>query len=180
MLNRHDTGLVVIDIQGKLARIVHESERFLRNTQTLVHGCRILELPIVWLEQNPQGLGPTVPELEEPLEGCRPLEKHTFDACASEGFMQAVAATGVRQWLVCGIEAHICVYQTAIGLLSRGYGVEVVADCVSSRSASNKQLALNKLERMGAGTTSVEMCLYELVKDSRSPAFKRILALAKS
>lgn len=179
MLNQEKTGLIIVDVQGKLARMVHESEVLLANIQALIQGCQILNLPIVWLEQNPQGLGQTVPELSELLKGYQPLEKTTFDACSNHNFVEAITESGVQQWLVCGIESHICVYQTASGLLSRGYKVEVVADCVSSRTKANVDLALNKLQSKGASLTSLEMCLYELVKDARKEEFKQILSLIK-
>ena len=179
MLDQEKTGLIIVDVQGKLARIVHESEALLRNIRILIQGCQILRLPIVWIEQNPQGLGQTVPELRELLQGHQPLEKHTFNACESTSFIKAITESGLQQWLVCGIEAHICLYQTTSGLLSRGYEVEVVVDCVSSRAKAHIDLALKKLQDKGAGLTNVEMCLYELVKDARKEEFKRILPLVK-
>lgn len=179
MLNQETTGLIIVDVQGKLARMVHESEVLLSNIQALVQGGQILNLPIVWLEQHPQGLGQTVPELSELLKGYQPLEKTTFDACENNDFVKVIAKSGVQQWLICGIEAHICVYQTASGLLARGYEVEVVVDCVSSRTKANVDLALKKLQPKGVSLTSLEMCLYELVKDARKDEFKRILSLIK-
>ena len=179
MLNQEKTGLIIVDVQGKLARIVHESDALLSNIQILIQGCQILKLPIVWLEQNPQGLGQTVPELRELLKGYQSLEKNTFNACDSSSVIKAITESGVQQWLICGIEAHICIYQTALGLLSKGYDVEVVADCISSRSQANIDLALTKLQSKGVNLTSLEMCLYELIKDARKEEFKLILPLIK-
>lgn len=179
MLNQENTGLVIVDVQGKLASIVHESETLLKNLQILIQGCQILNLPIVWIEQNPQGLGPTAPELRDLLKSYQPLEKYTFNACDNSSFVKAITESNAQQWLVCGIEAHICLYQTALGLLSKGYEVEVVTDCISSRSKTNIDLALKKLQDNGASLTSVEMCLYELVKDARKEEFKRLLPLIK-
>lgn len=180
MLKQEKTGLIIVDVQGKLARIVHESDTLLSNIKILIQGCQILKLPIIWLEQNPKGLGQTVLELKALLEGYQPLEKNTFNACDSDNFIETITDSSVQQWLVCGIEAHICLYQTALGLLSRGYEVEVVADCISSRSKANIDLALNKLQEKGANLTSLEMCLYELVKDARKEEFKQILPLIKN
>jgi len=179
MLNQEKTGLVIVDVQGKLASIVHESDALLRNIQVLIQGCQILKLPIVWVEQNPQGLGQTVPELRELLKPDKPLEKYTFNACKSSSFEKAIIESNVQQWIVCGIEAHICLYQTALGLLSKGYDVEVVIDCISSRSKANIDLAISKLQQSGVGLTSVEMCLFELLKDARKEEFKQILPLIK-
>jgi nicotinamidase-related amidase len=179
MLNQEKTGLIIVDVQGKLARIVHESESLLSNTQALIQGCQILKLPIIWLEQNPQGLGQTIQEVSSLLKGHQPLEKHTFNACENDNFIEAITESSIHQWLICGIEAHICLYQTALGLLARDYDVEVVVDCISSRSKANIDLALTKLQSKGANLTSVEMCLYELLKDARKEEFKQILALIK-
>ena|SRR5690554_239719 len=179
MLSQEKTGLVIVDVQGRLAGLVHESAALLSNIRALIQGCQILKLPIIWLEQSPQALGPTAPELTALLTGNQPIEKHTFNGCDNSDFSMAVADSKMRQWLVCGIEAHICVYQTALGLLAKNYEVEVVADCVSSRAKANLDLALNKLQNKGVGLTSVEMCLYELLKDARKEQFKKILPLIK-
>ncbi|WP_068547734.1 hydrolase [Thalassotalea crassostreae] len=184
MLNKHNTGLIVIDVQGKLASLVADSEAMLANIEVLIQGCKIVNLPIVWLEQNPQGLGATVAQISQHLHGDnkQPNEaivKHTFSGCGSSEFVQAVADSNVKQWLVCGIEAHICVYQTAYALLEKGYDIEVVVDCVSSRDKANKDLAIDKLKHKGGSITSVEMCLYELIEDSRNAEFKQILSLIK-
>lgn len=179
MLDQHTTGLIVIDIQGKLAQIVHESDALLANTHALIAGAKVLDLPILWLEQNPDKLGPTTPALATALAPARPIAKYTFDGCRAPEFSTAIAEAGVSTWLVCGIEAHICVYQTAVGLLELGYQLEIVRDCVASRTQANKELALAKLQAKGAGITSVEMCLYELVKDCRADEFRRILSIVK-
>jgi len=146
MLTTTNTGLLVVDIQGKLARLVEGSDALIAHTARLVAGARLLGLPVVWLE----------PALAD-----------------------ALARQGVSHWLVCGIEAHICVYQTVLGLLDAGSQVSLVVDAVSSRSAANRELAINKLAAHGAELTSVEMCLYELLGDCRHPAFRAILALIK-
>jgi isochorismate hydrolase len=179
MLQQEKTGLLIIDVQGKLARIVHESEQLSINLEKLIRGCQILELPIIWLEQNPQGLGRTIPEIENLLQHLQPIEKYSFNAFENENFQEAIKDSGRSQWLVCGIETHICVYQTALGLLSHNIEVEIVSDCVSSRSKDHINLALNKLQTKGAGLTNIEMCLYELVKNSKSENFKEILKLIK-
>lgn len=179
MLVQEETGLIVIDVQGKLARIVHDSEKLTTNLEKLIRGCQILSIPIIWTEQNPKGLGSTIPELEKLLIHQKTIEKYSFNALDNEVFRQAIIDWGRKQWLICGIEAHICVYQTAMGLLSSGFEVEIVADCISSRSAESIETALQKLQQKGASVTNIEMCLYELVKDSRRETFKEILTLIK-
>ncbi|HDZ8843400.1 TPA: isochorismatase family protein [Aeromonas dhakensis] len=178
MLTTTNTGLLVVDIQGKLARLVEGSDALIANTARLVAGARLLGLPVVWLEQNPDKLGATVPELQLMQAGDLVLPKHSFGAL-EPALADALARQGVSHWLVCGIEAHICVYQTVLGLLEAGSQVSLVVDAVSSRSAANRELAIHKLAAHGAELTSVEMCLYELLGDCRHPAFRSILALIK-
>lgn len=136
-------------------------------------------LPIIRLEQNPEKLGATVDELNDLLNDAKPIPKFTFNACDEPKFVEAVQDKGVETWLVCGIEAHICVYQTAMGLLDLGYKVQVVGDCISSRTALNKNLAICRLMDAGIEITGLEMSLYELVKDCRAREFKLILSLIR-
>ncbi|XQW86532.1 isochorismatase family protein [Thalassotalea piscium] len=179
MLSTENTGLIVVDIQGKLARLVHESERFIAHCEKLIIGAQTLSLPIIYLEQNPDKLGATVEELSSVLTEVESITKFTFNACDEPKFVDAVKAKNIDTWLICGIETHICVYQTAIGLLELGYNVNLVSECVSSRTLQNKQLGINKLLNKGVDITGLEMCLFELVKDCRSPQFKAILSLIK-
>ena len=179
MLDANDTGLLVVDIQGKLARIVHDSKTVLANTAKLVRGAQILGLPILWLEQNPEKLGGTVDEISALLPDQRPITKYTFDACREPAFVAAVQNAGVRTWLVCGIETHICVYQTSLHLYDLGYGVELVGDCITSRAAANRELAIARLAAKGVGITGLEMCLYELAVDCRAACFRPILELIR-
>lgn len=180
MLSKDNTGLIVVDVQGKLATLVHESDQLIENVTKLVKGAKALNLPILWLEQNPERLGPTAEPIRVELETTHlPIAKYTFDGCKEERFKLAVENAKVDTWLVCGIESHICVYQTALSLRQSGYRVELVTDCVSSRTAANKALALAKLTANGVVLTGLEMCLYEMVEDCRAPEFKDILALIK-
>lgn len=180
MLSKDNTGLIVVDVQGKLATLVHESDQLIENVTKLVKGAKALNLPILWLEQNPERLGPTSEPIRVELEKAHlPITKYTFDGCKEERFKLAVENAKVDTWLVCGIESHICVYQTALSLRQSGYRVELVTDCVSSRTAANKALALAKLTANGVVLTGLEICLYEMVEDCRAPEFKDILALIK-
>ncbi|WP_448213833.1 isochorismatase family protein [Colwellia sp. MEBiC06753] len=179
MLTIDNTGVIVVDIQGKLARLVNESEALIANCTTLIKGAQVLDLPIIVVEQNPEKLGATVSELVSLLKASQTVTKFTFNACDERKFIDAIKSFPQQHWLVCGIEAHICLYQTAKGLAGMGHHVEVVSDCIASRTAENKQLAIRRLAQHGIEITSVEMCLYELVKDCRHPAFKQILSLVR-
>jgi nicotinamidase-related amidase len=179
MLTAENTALVLIDVQGKLATLMHQREQLYRNLQILIQGVRILELPVLWLEQYPQGLGPTIPEVTKLLPDRQPIPKLCFSGCGQPEFGDALRATGRRQLLVAGIEAHICVYQTTRDLLAQGYHVEVVADAVSSRTPENRQVGLDRMAREGAGLTCVEMSLFELLREAFGPQFKEIARLVK-
>jgi len=179
MLTKETTGLIVIDIQGKLANIVDNSELLISNSEKLIKGAQTLNLPVLWLEQNPDKLGRTTPDLYDILAPITPIAKYTFDACGEQVFIQKLRDANISTWLLCGIETHICVYQTALSLINLGFDVEIVADCVSSRTVFNKELAIAKLASKGVGITSLEMCLYELLVDCRTAEFKEILRLIK-
>ena len=176
---KKNTGLIVVDIQGKLARLVHDSDTLISNCEKLIKGAFALDLPIICLEQTPDKLGSTVDELSVLLKDYNPTLKFTFNACKSPEFLEEIKAKNIDTWLVCGIETHICVYQTANELVELGYKVQLVSDCVSSRTLSNKQLGISRLKSKGVEITGLEMCLYELVKDCRSPEFKNILGLVR-
>ncbi|MBV7299405.1 hydrolase [Enterovibrio paralichthyis] len=179
MLNLENTGLIVVDIQGKLAKRVADSEATISHCQKLIKGAKALGLPIVWVEQNPEKLGDTAPEIAELLEDIKPIAKFTFNAGEEPDFMEAINQTGRQSWLVCGIEAHICVYQTTAHLHQNGFDLHLVTDCIASRAATNKELAIAKMMQMGISVTGLEMCLYELVKDCRKPEFKDVLGLVR-
>ena len=136
MLQRDHAALVLIDIQDKLAARMHDKEALYRNLQILVQGAKALELPILWLEQYPRGLGPTIPEVAERLRDQQPLAKTCFSASGLAAFQDPLRASGRRQILLAGIESHICGWQTARDLLNTGHHVEIVSAAVSSRTAS--------------------------------------------
>jgi len=178
MLNPQDAVLVIIDIQGKLATLMHEREELFKNASRMIRGARALEIPIILTEQNPEGLGPTVPEIAELMEG-KAIGKFAFSCCGEEKFMQALRDTGRRQVLLAGIETHVCVYQTAADLLAAGYEVHVVSDAVSSRTFANKHLGLMKMKDLGACVTGMEMALFEMLKVARGDKFKQIIKIVK-
>jgi nicotinamidase-related amidase len=178
MFTVEEACLVLVDVQGKLATIMDESESMIENVAKLVQAMQALEVPILWLEQNPKRLGPTSSEIAQYLKG-QPIDKMTFSACREEAFLEAVKASGRTQFIVSGIETHICVYQTARQLKKQGFEVEVVVDAVSSRTKENKQIGLAKMQALGILPTSTEMILYELLERADHEQFKTILQLVK-
>ncbi len=178
-LERNNTALVVIDVQGKLAQLMHNKEELFANLKRMIEGAKVLGLPILWTEQYPEGLGPTVPEIAELMPDLKPLVKDTFSCYGDPNFVSALEATGRRQLLITGIETHVCVYQTAGHLLEKGLQVEIVYDAVSSRTEQNKRLGLERMQAKGAGVVSTEMCLFELLRVARGEQFKQILKVVK-
>lgn len=179
MLKSKKTALIVIDVQGKLAQLMYAKQTLFENLRKIIKGVQALGVPILWLEQNPEGLGPTIPEVSELLTSIEPISKSSFSGCRNERFVQALKNANRNQVLIVGIEAHVCVYQTAVGLVELGYKVEVVTDAVSSRTIENKKVALQKMRDIGVNLTSTEMALFELLQVAEGEQFKEILKLVK-
>src|SRR3954447_22365712 len=169
-------ALIVIDIQEKLLPPIFEKERLLRNAQLLIRLAVILDIPIVSTTQYARGLGPTVPEVQSLLS--KPsIDKTAFSCFGSDAFCSAVKSIPGQQntVLLCGMETHICVAQTALGALRQGYLVHVASDAVSSRTKCNWKIGLERMRAAGAVISSTEMIIYELMRSSSSAAFKELL-----
>lgn len=179
MLRADDSCLVLIDVQEKLAVAMHAKDTLIQNTVKLVQGAKILGIPILWTEQNPKGLGLTVPEVSGLLTDSKPVEKLSFSCLGEEAFAQELASVGRRQVLVAGIECHVCVYQTVADLCRAGYEVQVVADAVCSRTLENSGIGLERCKLSGASLTSVETALFELLKKAEGDHFKQMLKVVK-
>ena len=180
MLKIDDTVLIVIDVQGKLAQVMHDKQALFSNLEKIIKGSQVLNIPIIWTEQVPEKLGPTLPALAALLAGqTQPIAKSSFSCCGHPPFMEALTALNRRQVLLTGIETHVCLYQTAVDLLNAGYEVQVVTDAVSSRTAVNKHLGLERMQAAGAVPTSVEMALFELLRVAEGVSFKEIAKIVK-
>lgn len=174
MLTVNNTMLLLIDVQEKLLNVMHNQETLKENTRRLAQGLKVLATPVVVSEQNPRGLGPTLPEILELLPKVTPLEKKCFSCCQAANIMDAVKAVSRPNILLAGIEMHVCVYQTCADLLEKGYRVEIVADAVSSRNEYNKHIGLKKCLALGAVITCVETALFELLGTAEHEHFKTI------
>jgi nicotinamidase-related amidase len=173
-LDPERTTLIVVDVQEGFRKAVPDFEKVAKATATLIEGAEAIRIPVVVTEQYPKGLGETVPEVAEHLpEGMEPIEKVCFSAAEAEGFDLG----GRDQALVCGIETHVCVNQTALDLLGSGVEVHIAADAVGSRFEENKRVGLHKMERAGAELTSVETALFELLGRAGTDEFKRVQKL---
>jgi nicotinamidase-related amidase len=179
MFTINNTVLLLIDIQGKLATLMHDNEKLYKNLEILIKSVNIFQIPIVWMEQMPEKLGHSIEQVSLNLPDLKPISKHSFSCWENDEFREQIKSMGKNQILLTGIETHICVYQTACDLISHGYDVQVVADCVSSRVYSNKILGLERINKAGGLTTSVEMILFELLKTARAEKFKEITKLIK-
>jgi len=181
-LHRPDALLLVIDVQEKLMPAIDRAGEVEANIERLVRGCRILDVPALLTEQYVKGLGGTVPRVRRAFEetgGYAPVEKMCFSAKGEGEFVAALRGLRKKQVLVCGIEAHVCVYQTVGDLLAAGYDVTVIADAVSSRTAENRAIALQRMAGDGAKLSSTEMALFELLGVSGTEEFVQILKLVK-
>lgn len=179
MLDIQNCSLVVVDVQGKLAQLMHGKDALFKNIQILIKAAQILNIPILWCQQCPDALGPTVPEIAQLLTGNEPINKAAFSCCGAEQFNTKLNELARQQILLCGIEAHVCIYQTTVDLLRKGFSVDVLADAVSSRTPENKQIAISRMAAGGASISSVEMALFELLKTAEHPQFKQIARLIK-
>jgi len=179
MITTENSALVLVDVQGKLAQTMHNRDGLVDSLKRLVKGAQTLGLPILWAEQNPAGLGPTIPEIATLLPDRKPVSKLSFSCCGCELFMKELEALNRKNLFIAGIEAHVCVYQTAADLVNLNYNVQVVSDAVSSRTPANRQIGLEKSKEAGAGLTSTETLLFELLKIAKGDKFKEIIKIVK-
>lgn len=179
MITTHNTLLHIIDAQEKLFNVMHHKELIKENMTKMVKGMQVLEVPIFWMEQYPQGLGQTIPEIRDLLQKETRHEKMCFSSCDQPDFLMDIHQTKRKSILVMGIESHVCVYQTVKGLISCGFHVEVIADAVSSRTERNYELSLKIMQSIGAKLTTVEMALFELLGEAGTDEFKQISRIIK-
>jgi nicotinamidase-related amidase len=182
MLEIQNCCLVVVDVQGKLAQLMHDKDVLFKNIRILIQAAIRpggLNIPILWCQQCPDVLGQTAPEIAELLTGIEPINKASFSCCGSEEFNERLNLSGRRQVLLCGIEAHVCIYQTAVDLLRKGFCVDLIADAVSSRTLDNKQIAIQRMTSAGVNISSTEMALFELLGTAEHQHFRHVAKLIK-
>jgi len=174
-------ALIVVDIQEKLLPPVFEKARLLKNSQLLIRLAGILKIPALLTTQYAKGLGSTTPEIASLLPETPPIDKLMFSCFGSDAFCSVLKRLpGNRNTvLLCGMESHICVMQTALAALREGYIVHVASDAVSSRAEWNWKIGLERMRAAGSVISSTEMILYELLRSSASPAFKELLPYLK-
>ncbi|MDZ7642585.1 MAG: isochorismatase family protein [Desulfurivibrio sp.] len=174
-------ALLVVDIQENLMKVIHGREEVARNTALLIKAARTLEVPVLATTQYVERIGDFVPEVKAELAGISPVDKLEFGCFNNPAARQQVDNLGaaVDTLIICGVETHICVYQTALGGLLAGYRVWVPADAVSSRLEKNYRSGLERLRQMGAVVANAEMIIYDWLQKAGTPAFKQLLPLLK-
>ena len=174
LLDRDRSALVIIDIQKKLFPHVHEAERMLARIDLLIFAAKLLGIPFLLTEQYPRGLGNTIEEIRQALPEIQPLTKMDFSCVPAPGFAERLASMHRDQIVLIGIEAHVCVAQTALDLASRVERVIVVADAVSSRRPFDAQIALRRLEQSGLTLSTAEAVVFEWLRRAGTDEFKAI------
>jgi nicotinamidase-related amidase len=179
MITPKETLLLIIDVQGRLAQGVVQSATLETNIGKLVRASALLDVPVLLTEQYPKGLGSTIESLKELLPGNVAVEKISFSCCGTPEFMRQLRSFNRNDILVAGMEAHVCVYQTAVDLVEFGYNVHLLTDCVSSRTEENRRIGIRCIEKAGASLTSTEMAIFELLRVAEGERFKAISKIIK-
>lgn len=182
ILRREDTLLVVVDMQEPFLRGIHDRERLVGNVRLLIEAAAVMQVPVIPTVQYAERMGGVVPEIAQAFPAstvCVPVDKMCFSGAEAEGFLDRAASFGRRQILLCGVETHICVSQTALDLASQGYQVHVAADAVSSRSLEKHKLGMERMRDSAVLPCAAEAAVYELLREAGTPEFKAILTLVR-
>lgn len=178
-LRTDDTVVVMVDIQRTLSRIVVNSNETFLNWVKILKGVRLLGVDLVAIEQYPKGLGPTIPELRKFINDDEIVEKIAFDAANEPKVIERLKSINKKNVVVFGVEAHICVYQTATSLQRLGYNVHVVVDAISSRKMVDHKTAVRKMESQGVHLTTTEMFMFEMIDEATGEKFKEFTKIVK-
>jgi len=179
-LSREHSALAVIDMQEAFRPVIPDFNQVAARIAKAVQGARLLEIPVIVTEQYPKGLKHTAQEILPHLHAdSSVIEKICFSSCNAGDFQQRLDSRNIKQVIVCGIEAHICVAQTVLDLLSNSLEVHLLVDCITSRKPESKQVALARLTQAGAVQSNLEMALFEMMGTAESPQFKAVQSLIK-
>ncbi|MCP4641659.1 MAG: hydrolase [bacterium] len=179
MIRRDGIVLLVIDFQDRLLPKIPVASAIIPQVKRMVRFCRELKIPILWTEQYPKGLGGTVNDVACELKGMDPIEKTAFGCMGDAGFVDALKATARKQLLITGVEAHVCVMQTALEAIEQGYEVFIVRDAVGSRAKREFKAGVARMRDAGAELVTAEMAMFEILRQAGTPEFKRVLPLLK-
>lgn len=170
---------VIIDMQSVLYPYIHDHEQLTRNTEILVKGLKVLDIPLILTQQYTKGLGETITPIKEATDNIKHIEKTAFSCCDEPMFNEIMAVTSKKYVVIVGIESHVCVLQTVVDLIERGYIPVVVEDCIASRNVNDKAVAVDRMKQEGAIITTYESLLFELLQYSGTDTFKEISKLVK-
>ena len=179
MLTTENTLVLAIDFQARMMPSINDNVELARKAAIFIEGCRILGVPIITTQQYTKGLGETIPEVAKALGEFEPVDKITFSCCGNEEFREKISQSGRKNVMVTGVEAHICVQQTVFDLISAGYYVYVIADCIGSRYETDRHYAEKLMEKAGAVFTTSESALFEMLYSADHPKRKEISNLVK-
>ena len=174
IIDKDNTALLIVDIQERLIPAMQDGGRLIANCQHLIDLSKMYGMPILLTEQYPKGLGMTVPEIRNALPEYRPFEKTSFSCCGSSDFKGALKKLGRQNILLTGMEAHVCVLQTCLDLMSAGFNAHLVRDAVCSRSAANADTGIEMMRDAGAVITCTETALFQLLKAAGTDEFRAI------
>ena len=178
-LDKEKTGLLIIDVQEKLMQVMGRRQRVADNITKLVLLSNLFDFPVFLTEQYPKWLGPTLPEVAESLPAYQPISKLHFNCCDVDAFNNCLDSEDLRNVIVTGVESHICVFQTCVSILERGYRVHVPQDAVDSRTDENWRVGLDLMKQAGAVITSTETVIYQILKKAGTKEFKQMLKVMK-
>jgi nicotinamidase-related amidase len=179
LLARDNTGLVIVDAQERLMTVMGNGARTIKNIQALIHLARLFSLPIIVTEQYPRWLGPTVEGVRELITPFEPIEKMEFNCCAVGRFNDLIKSRDLRNIILTGVESHICIFQTCIALLEKGYNVHVPCDAVDSRVEENRLVGLHLMNENGAVITSTETVIFQILQRAGTREFKEMSKIIK-
>lgn len=179
MIKERKTAIVLIDVQGKLAQIMQDSNELIKNIEILIKGAQLLDIPIIWTEQLPDKLGATTERISDLLNNQKPIIKCEFSCQKNAEFSGLITKEKYNHFLLCGIETHVCVYQTAKDLLNLGHDVELIIDAVSSRTELNRNIGIEKIISLGGKVTTVEMLLFEKQEIALGDKFRELIKIVK-
>jgi nicotinamidase-related amidase len=179
LLDRMDTVLVVVDVQEPFLRNIFEKDRVISGVIKLIEAAKALNVPIITTLQYKTRMGDVIEDIAQALPAEERIDKTTFSCCGTKSFMDALEKLNRKTVLLCGVETHICINQTAHDLLRIGYNVQAAADAISSRKESDYHIGLDKMRQLGVTITSIEAVIFEMLKDAAAPEFKKILEVVK-
>lgn len=178
-ITKEDSIVLVVDYQERLMPVMYQAEDMVADSMKLIAGLKALEIPFIATRQYPKGLGDFIPEIKEALGQYTPMDKTAFSVCGDAAIMQAIQAAGKKNVILCGVEAHICLLQSAIDLQAAGYQPVLVCDCVTSRKQSDLNIAIMRAKQEGVLLTTYEALLYEMLAKAGGDAFKAISKIVK-